>query len=598
MDSKSRAPRANRGGQKSRSWWLGCFPCILAAASWLTPVRAAAGEPSRSSASDRPVPGLVRAPLPPDEVQGLPLATVFFDLKGRSGITGGDARARREIEKAFGIRAGSSFDPQIVAIGLMKVRKLEFVRQADFRVYESTRPGRLAMALSVTLGPRDEAVGPRGMAAGRPGDFPTLYQNERSMLRLLLNGGFGLYTDVNPWFGNARAFTGRSPVAIDPADGDSTTWFESSIEYGLGGVHQLGSGDLWTYGAATCLTSFSTGHDLFRSDTRDRTMIEDAYLGFLFRPQNSPWVVNASAGRQNWQLNDGFLFSQFASSANAGPLPGLFLNPRTAYEMTALLKLQRGNFRIEAFYLDPNELDFLESDTTFAGVNASYTSPRGWEGSLAYYEVPESMTTFAAGPGGQVPREGQQTADLRLATTRLFGIEGLELSGEAAYQTHADVDWEAWAYYGRAGYTFRDLPWTPNLSYRYASFSGDDPATSTYERFDAPLSSGLDTWVQGVNVRKVAPNSNLDSHRIRLNLAPSSKLSFTFDFFWLLANEPAGNPREIARELNLGARWSIKPDLFFLGVAGIGFPDDRLKQQAGTGLHSWTTVQASLFWNF
>jgi hypothetical protein len=148
------------------------------------------------------------------------------------------------------------------------------------------------------------------------------------------------------------------------------------------------------------------------------------------------------------------------------------------------------------------------------------------------------------------------------------------------------------------GYTFAQLPWTPNLSYRYAGFSGDDPTTRTYERFDAPLSSGLDTWVQGVNVRKVQSNSNLDTHRVRLNVAPTPKLSLTFDYFRLLANEPAGNPRPIAQEINLGLRWSINPNLFFLGVTGIAFPDDRLTQQAGTDLDSWTTAQASLFWTF
>lgn len=545
-----------------------------------------------------PLPGVVRAPLPPDEVIGLPLATVFYDLRGTAGITGGDERARLEIEKAFGVRAGAAFDPQVAHIGLMRVRRLRFVREARFTVYESSRPGHLALALSVTLGLRDAEAQASGMGTGRAGDFPALYQDERAYLRLLLNGGIGLFSDGNPWFGDAPAFTGRSPIALDPADGRSATWYESSVEYGLGGVIQLGKGNTWAYGASTWLTSLATGQDLFRSDTRNRTAIEDAYVGLVFQPEDSPWVVNASGGRQNWQLNDGFLFSQFAGSANAGPLPGLYLNPRTAYEMTGLLKIHRDNFRIEAFYLDPDEIDFLESDTTFLGANASFTSPRGWEGSLAYYEVPESKTTFDAGIAGRVPREGQQTSNARFAATRLFGIQGLEWGGEAAYQTHRDVDWDAWAWYSRVGYTFRDLRWTPNLSYRYASFSGDDPSTRTYEGFDAPLSSGLDTWVQGVNVRKVAPNSNLDTHRIRLNVAPHPTLSLTVDYFWLMANEPAGSARNIAQECDLGIRWAISRNLFFLGVAGIAFPDDHLRQKAGTGLDNWTTLQASLFWNF
>jgi hypothetical protein len=577
-----------RSRASDTAWLFSFAACCLATA-------APGEDPLRSPASDKPLPGVIRAPLPSDEVQGLPLATVFYDLRGTAGITGGDERARLEIEQAFGIRAGDVFAPQVVQVGLTRVRQLRFVRQAHFAVYESSRQGHLALAISVTLGPRDDVAGPRGMATGRAGDFPTLYQDERSSLSLLLNGGIGLYSDGNPWFGDAAAFTGRSPIALDPANGDSATWFESSIEYGLDGIMQLGAGNVWAYGANTWLTSFATGQDLFRADTRDRTAIEDAYVGIVFQPEDSPWVVNASLGRQNWQMNDGFLFSQFAGSANAGPLPGLYLNPRTAYEMTALLKIHRDNFRIEAFYLDPNEISFLDSDTTFAGLNASYRFPAGWEASLAYYEVPESKTAFV---GGTVPREGQQTGNARVATTQMFGIDGLEWGGELAYQTSRDVDWDAWAWYSRVGYTFHNLPWTPNLSYRYASFGGDDPHTSTYEGFDAPLSSGLDTWVQGVNVRKVASNGNLDSHRVRLNLAASPKLSLTFDYFYLMANQAAGGPDEIAQEIDLGIRWSITPNLFFLGVAGIAFPDDRLENQAGNDLSDWTTMQASLFWNF
>lgn len=172
------------------------------------------------------------------------------------------------------------------------------------------------------------------------------------------------------------------------------------------------------------------------------------------------------------------------------------------------------------------------------------------------------------------------------------------MASEVAYQTHRDADWDAWAYYVRAGYNFSTLPWTPNLSYRYASFSGDDPSTATYERFDAPLSSGLDTWVQGIVVRKVVSNSNVDSHRVRLNLAPEKRVSFTLDYFWLLANEPAGGERWYAQEVDFAVRWSINRNLFLLGVAGVAFPDEKLEEQSGSDLNSWTTLQVSLFWNF
>lgn len=556
----------------------------------------AAEEPQRSTASDTPRPGVVRTPLPPNESEGLPLALVFFDLKGSSGITGGDAEARSKIEKAFGLQAGTVFNEQTATVALQQVQALDFVKSASYRIYDSERAGYVVLALSVELGPKDRAAGPKGMLSGHWSDFPVLYQNERTYVRLLLDGGLGFYNDFNPWFGNAPAFTSRSPIALDPASGESATWGELSVEYGLTAITRLGSSPVWVYGAGSFLTSFSTGQDLFRSDTREMTRLEDLYGGVVIGSPDSDWSANFSAGRQNWQLNDGFLFSRFAAGANAGPYPSLYLNPRTAYEMTALGQIKWKDLRLEGFYVDPAEIDYLDSNTAYAGVNLAYTSPKGLEASVLYYESPESDTVFPTAFGA-VPRDGLQVFDARLGSTNLFGVKGLELFGEHAWQTHHDMDWEARAWYLRTGYTFSSLPWTPNLSYRYASFSGDDPTTRTYERFDAQLSSGLDTWVQGVSSKKVVSNSNLNSHRIRLNVTPTQRLSFTFDYFWLLADESRGSS-DYAQELNLGVRWAISRNLYFLGVAGIAFPGDSLKQQAGTDLDNWTTVQASLFINF
>lgn len=552
----------------------------------------------RSEVSDKPRPGLVRSPLQPVAVEGKPIARVFYDLRGASGTTGGDAKARTGIEAAFGIRAGNPFSSQSARIGLMRVQQLEFVRDASFQVYESDRAGHVVLTLQVELGPTEEPPGPRGVFADRSGDFPVLFQNERAKLTALIDGGFGLFSDSKPWFGNADAFTGKSPIALDPADGASASWFETYVEYGLGGVLQLGHDQVWAYGSVTWLTSYSTGQDLFRSDTRDRTEIETAYGGVILETPGGDWVIDASAGRQSWQLNDGFLFSEFAGAANAGPMPGLYLNPRTAYEMTGLFRARRGDFSMEAFYLDPSEIDFLESDTTFAGLNLQQRFAGGWEASVAYYEVIDSKTTFSSETVESIPRDGQQTYNARVAASRFMGVEGLEFGTEAAYQTHRDVDWDAWAYYGRVGYNFASLPWTPNLSYRYASFSGDDPSTETYERFDAPLSSGLDTWVQGVVIRKAVSNSNLDSHRIRLSVVPAKAVSLTFDYFWLLANETAAGPRGYGQEADFAVRWSINRNLFLLAVAGIALPGERLEDQAGSKLDPWSTYQLSLFWTF
>lgn len=571
-------------------WRAGWIALVLIS----RPVTAA--ELPRSPASDTPRPGVIRTPLPPEESEGLPLALVFLDLKGSSGQADGDAAARRQIEAVLGMGPGTPFSGQAAVLAIQRLRALRFVKSATYRLFDSDRPGHVVLAFTIELGTKDETDLRKGVLTGSTGDFPILYQDDRSLLRLQLNGGFGFYSDFNPWFGNAGAFTSTSPIALDPASGDSASWFEHSVEYGLAGITRIEDSPVWVYAESTIITSTSTGQDLFRSDSREMTRLEDLYGGFVIGSPDSDWSGNISAGRQNWQLNDGFLFSRFAAGANAGPYPALYLNPRTAYEMTGLAQVKWKDLRLEGFYVDPAEIDFLDSNSAYAGTNLAYTSAKGVEGSLIYYGSPESDTIFPS-PSGPIPREGMKTFDARLGSANLFGIDGLELFGEHAWQTHHDVDWDASAYYLRTGYTLANAPWKPNLSYRYASFSGDNPATATYERFDAQLSSGLDTWVQGVNSKKVVSNSNLDSHRIRLNVVPRDDLSFTLDYFWLLADEAPG-ASDYAQELNLGMRWAISKNLYFLGVAGIGFPGDNLRERAGGGLNDWTTVQTSLFINF
>jgi hypothetical protein len=152
---------------------------------------------------------------------------------------------------------------------------------------------------------------------------------------------------------------------------------------------------------------------------------------------------------------------------------------------------------------------------------------------------------------------------------------------------------------GTLGYVARTLPWKPSLTYRYASFSGDDPATPAREAFDAPLSSGLDEWVQGINFKKVVTNSNLNTHRIRLNLAPSERVNYTVDWFRLWADVPlATGETGYGDELDFAVRWSVSKRLYFLGVAGVAWPGEVLRAQTGGAAKSWVTVQASLFFFF
>ncbi len=73
-------------------------------------------------------------------------------------------------------------------------------------------------------------------------------------------------------------------------------------------------------------------------------------------------------------------------------------------------------------------------------------------------------------------------------------VSGLSFEFEYAREDNGDtLASTAWTLQG--AYELSDITWTPTLSYRYAFFQGDDPATAGNEAFD-PLFPGFHDWGQ------------------------------------------------------------------------------------------------------
>lgn len=554
--------------------------------------------PPRAAVSDAPAPGVVRGRLDPHQYDGYSISLVFYDLYGGTGDAGKDRELRDRVEALVQPLAAGAFNAPLAERALADIRALDNVRDASYAIYASERPGQVVLVISATL-VADAAPDKQGvLTSGRFADLPVMFESESALLRVQLNSGVGAYLDDNPWFGSAETYTSASPIALDPPGAGTTTWAEGWLEYGLAGGLRLSDASTYAFAEVTGLTSGSTGQDLFRSDTRSKTLMEKAYAGVLWADPQTKRAARASVGRQNWQLDNGFLFSRFSAGANAGPNASLYLNPRTTYEQTVLVDLRLGDFRLKYFDVDPAELEDFDSGTRFQGANISWVVKDAWDLGATAYRIPESKTVFRTPHGGVVARDGQRTWSLRAGYNAVAGVPGLSVLAEYADQDHSDADVSAEAWYAQIGYTARDVRWRPSLTYRYASFSGDDPDTARREAFDPALSGGLDEWVQGVNFKKVVTNSNLNSHRLRFNVAPSERLSFTLDYFSLWADEATPGARRYGDEIDLGVRWSVSRSLFLLGVAGIAWPDDAIRLQTQGAARTWATAQVSLFWGF
>ncbi len=554
------------------------------------------------------------AVLLPSAAETLLVDAVQVGTSGSTGDAAADAEVLRRARAAIGLRAGDRLSS--VGLEVLGARISEIPGVIAVRTGLSPTGGgsRVRVLVDVEIGPPTATdPGPTGILAGGGREsLPMIWRREGQALRFLLNAGIGGFSDGNPWFGSPETFTLGNPLVQDPAIGADTgsraTWVEGWVEFGLGGVTRIGASDAALYGALTAIAPAVTGQDIFRDDFRKSLDIEKAYAGLLWSDPDRRASLDLSVGRLNFTLNDGFLISQFGSQWNAGPRPGVYLAPRTTLDFGTVAKAKLDAWTATAFYLDPNEYEPFETDTKLAGLNLRYAFSEPFHVDLSVIRAVESDFTYRTEAGPIGTREGLTTIAAHLRWADRERLPGVWVEAEAAHQGHDDFEMNANAGYATVGYLARDLPWTPSLSLRASVFSGDDPATAAYERFDSLYSGGLSEWLQGISLGKALSPPNRISQRVRLNVAPDPRLNLTFDAFWHRAdqlNNIGANPalaqlfsRDLGREVQLTARWALRDDLYFLGLIGRAIPGQAIKAATDGAARDWTTAQAQLFWTF
>ena len=528
---------------------------------------------------------------------GVVVVQVAVTLQGTTGSPEGDAAVRTAALEAADLQVGQMADTSALMVAAQRIRKVDGVTAAAYEVKVGPAGGSVTFLVS---------VGESG-AAREPTALPKLYEDSRSLLKLIFNGGVGVYSDGNAFFRNWTAFNAGSPIAPGPPTGRRTTFMDISLEPGLGGITQIGVDPLYLYGAATVVASDTLGADIYQRNEKMYVAVEKAYAGLLWVPEKGQ-SVNVSLGRQNYTLNDGFLIHQVKGSTNVGNRRATFLGARTANDFAGLLNARSGQWQLQAFYLDPNEYEPIESNTRFAGGNARYAFGEGLVADATFVEIVNSDTVNRTPQGTGVPRQGVQALAGHLRWRNALGISDFQLEGEFGHQTSTKADISAYAGYASAGYRFSDTAWRPAIVLRYAEWTGDRPGTARYERWDPLLPAGSDEWMGGMIFSKYVANSNLHQFRFRYFAEPSETFNFTVDWLKYRAdqtNNLGATPvlstlasRDLGDEVMFIGRQYLGKNYYLQTLASINWPGAAIRSALPQPAKTWTSLQATLYWFF
>lgn len=546
----------------------------------------------------------------PSVAEGVPIRSVIILLYNQQGTQVANEQETKAFYDAFQIQPGIIFRQVQMDLAMNRIQQEPIVQEANYLLYNSEFAGPVILILRVRMKDpnitKDVQESRSGMMVkGSRKGFPTLLETNRSKLTFLLNGGAGVFNEVNAFHGQGAAFTKGNPVATDPAGKGVRFWGELYLEPGIAGITQLGRSKAYAYGAFSAMFTGRNTSDIYSKGGTGFLDVERAYAGLLWAGlgKKKDRSVDLSAGRQFFQLNDGFLFAKFSGSANAGRRGSVYLNARTSFEKTVLLKTKSGKWGLDGFFLEPTEL-FKErqSNTQYGGASIHYNDNDRWDLGLAYIQVVGGKATYTT-PFGSLPKSGMNILNPKLWVKNIGGT-GFFIRSEYALQSHHSADMRSNAYYLGAGLTKPKWKWKPSFYYRYAFMQGDDSLSRRFERFDPVLTGGLGNWVQGINSRKLVGNGNILSHRVEVK-AYVKEVEISVDYFHLRAHRYSNlgalapistlKAKPYAQELTCSVRKFFGKQFLLLGIFSYSDPGQAIESAFEEKVYPWTSMQIALF---
>lgn len=554
-------------------------------------------------------PAMAQGFAPSDPFSGRQIEAVQIQLINPGADESINERVTGNVRRLLGLLPGDSFSPDRIGFALAQAARAGDVAKLDYEVQPGVRGG-VEVVVSVTLAPQAEAGQPRGELVTGSG-FPRLYDSGDLLLNADISALSLWYANNNAWFGRPDLMVAGNPLVTGtPAGRGFDQWLEGYVEFGVNGMARL-SANAWAYGAVSNMVTTSVGQELFSSEPRLHNGIEKAYAGIVVGKTTSRGdriAFNLSAGRQRFTLANAFLIANTAS--NGGERGGLQANARWAADLVVNGQLVYNNLKLEAFLVDPDELPVLDTQTRIHGANLEYRAAPGLMLAGSWLTVPRSTFSYFAPTGLVGTREGLRLWDARFTWSPAPpGRAGPFFGGEYARQSNSNFPMRATAGYAEVGYTSPKLRWSPTLSYRWATFSGDDPDTSRYERWDGLLSGGSgEQWVQGANLVKVVQNGNNVAHRVQLRLMPAPRwelISQYWDIDFASTVNVGGNPalqfvssKDIGNEVVVVVKHYPNRHFFLYGQVAFTSPRQAIRDALRDTERGWASATFFLRYSF
>jgi len=320
--------------------------------------------------------------------------------------------------------------------------------------------------------------------------WPRVYRDGNLLVTGSLTGAVGFFSMSNNEFD-------KPPALATAGYKSNPNWAEGFIEPGVTARYTLSSATS-IYGGYAWMGTATRGTDNGGNGNTWHGDNEQLYAGMKWRDAASGFAIDASYGQQDFQVGKGMLLSKGASN---GPQRGANqIGPRAAWENAMLVTASYQDFKLQGFWLKPNEATSAATGTRLTGANLEWLPTGPVRFGAMWVHVPDSEI---------VTRDGLNVYDLRARIHPIAAAPNLWLEADYAWQKKENVSANGWLI--QANYNATDMAWKPLFDFRYASLSGDKPGTPKWEGFDPLYFGGSNpNWYQGQIGSTIFGNTNLD----------------------------------------------------------------------------------------